>query len=324
MTTPSYRWWPYVRIARIDHWIKNAFMLLGVVVALFHDPSKATWRSVPILLLAVAATCLVASSNYVLNELLDAETDRHHPEKQRRPAVAGEINTTAGYAEWLILGALGIGIGFLINRYFALSAAALWVMAVGYNVRPVRLKEWPYLDVLSESINNPIRLLLGWFPFISDRLPSVSLIVSYWMAGAFLMAMKRLAEYRHIGDRARAAAYRQSFRHYTEQRLLASVVFYATAAGFFGGIVILRYHLELLLVIPLVAGLFAYYAHIGLATDSPAQHPEKLFRQRAFLTYLLLCAAVFTILMFVRIPALYRWFNVEPPGVNPLWTIGGR
>jgi hypothetical protein len=47
----------------------------------------------------------------------------------------------------------------------------LWVMGVVYNVKPIRSKELPYLDVLSESINNPIRLLLGWFPLIADRVP---------------------------------------------------------------------------------------------------------------------------------------------------------
>jgi hypothetical protein len=76
---------------------------------------------------------------------------------------------------------------------------------------PRRLKEWPYVDVLSESANNAIRLLLGWFALITDRFPPVSLILSYWMLGAFFMAMKRFAEYRSIGDPVVAAAYRRSF-----------------------------------------------------------------------------------------------------------------
>src|SRR5262245_21027484 len=61
---------PYVRIARVDHWFKNAFMLLGVVLALFYHPEIASLSNLLPLAVAVLSTCLVASSNYVLNELL--------------------------------------------------------------------------------------------------------------------------------------------------------------------------------------------------------------------------------------------------------------
>jgi hypothetical protein len=195
-------------------------------------------------------------------------------------------------------------------------------MGVLYNVPPFRTKEWPYLDVLSESINNPIRLFLGWFALIADRVPPLSLALSYWMIGAFFMAMKRYAEYRHIGDPAVAAAYRHSFRHYTEERLLVSILFYATACALFAGIFIVRYHLELLLFVPMAAGLFAYYLHLGMKPDSPTENPEKLYREQGFVAYLVVCFVVFVVLMFTSIPAIYTWFNVEPAGTSPLWTIG--
>ena len=84
--------------------------------------------------------------------------------------------------------------------------------------------------------------------------PPVSLLIAYWMAGAFFMATKRYAEFRHIADPKIAAAYRRSFAYYTEDRLLVSVVFYATACALFSGIFIVRYHLELILLTPLAAG----------------------------------------------------------------------
>ena len=64
----------------------------------------------------------------------------------------------------------------------------------------------PYVDVLSESVNNPLRLLLGWFVVTPDVVPPVSLLVAYWMVGAFFMASKRFAEYRSIGDPIEQAA----------------------------------------------------------------------------------------------------------------------
>ena len=316
--------WPYVQIARVDHWFKNAFMLLGVLLAIFYEPSVVTWGVMPELAVAILATCLVASSNYALNELLDGPRDRLHPEKKHRPVPSGRIHPPFAYAEWLVLAAAGFWLASSLNMYFLGSAVWLWVMGVAYNVPPIRTKEWPYLDVLSESVNNPIRLLLGWFALVTTQVPPLSLVISYWMVGAFFMGTKRYAEYRHIGDPAVAAAYRRSFAYYTEERLLVSLLFYATTCALFAGIFIVRYHLELILFTPLAAGMFAYYLHIGMLPNSPAQNPEKLYRQRGFFAYMLFTTVVFVLLMFSSIPGIYQLFNVDPAGIQPLWTLGGQ
>jgi decaprenyl-phosphate phosphoribosyltransferase len=313
---------PYLRLARIDHWFKNVFMLLGTFLALFVEPSLFRLDVLPPLALAFLATCIVASSNYVLNEVLDAPFDRAHPVKQHRPAAAEQVRRSIALAEWLLLGALGIGLGFLVHPFFAISALALWVMGIAYNVPPIRTKELPYLDVLSESVNNPIRLLLGWFALIQSQFPPVSLIIAYWMAGAFFMAIKRFAEYRQIGDRRTAKRYRRSFRYYNEERLLISLFFYVVMGALFAGVFIVRYRLELILILPLVAGFFAYYMHIGLKENSPVQHPEKLYREKGFVAFSIASAVVFVLLMFTSIPVLYEIFNVKLAQTSPLWTLG--
>jgi decaprenyl-phosphate phosphoribosyltransferase len=299
-------------------------MLLGVVLAFFYRPELYGWRSLWPLIVALAATCVVASSNYVLNELLDGERDKMHPENRHRPVPSGKIRPALGYAEWLILGAIGIGLSALINTPFMLSALTLWLLGVSYNVPPIRTKEWPYVDVLSESANNPVRLMLGWFPLIPDRIPPLSLVFSYWMVGAFFMATKRYAEYRHIADPQVAAAYRRSFAYYTEERLLVSILFYATSSALFAGIFIVRYHVELILCVPLAAGMFAWYLRIGLLSNSPAQKPETLFRQQGFFAYVCFSAVLFVVLMFTSFPWLYDLLNVEPSRAEPLWTIGSQ
>jgi decaprenyl-phosphate phosphoribosyltransferase len=316
--------WAYVQIARLDHWFKNSFMVLGVILAVFYEPRVATWSSLWPLAIAVIATCFVASSNYVLNELLDGPNDRLHPEKKFRPVPSGRVRPALGYVEWLLFAIAGLSIALSINIYFFGSALLLWIMGIAYNVPPLRTKEWPYVDVLSESVNNPIRLLLGWFALVTGHFPPLSLAIAYWMIGAFFMAMKRYAEYRHIGDRRVAAAYRRSFAYYTEDRLLISLFFYATSCALFAGIFIVRYHPELILFVPFAAGLFAYYMKLGLQPDSPTQNPEKLYRQPGFVAYLIVCFAVFVTLMFTSIPKIYELFNVAPSGVTPLWTLGDQ
>ncbi len=133
--------WPYIQIARIDHWFKNSFMLLGVILAVFYEPRVAAWSSVWPLFVAVLATCLVASSNYTINELLDGPNDILHPEKRFRPVPSGQIKPWIAYVQWLALAAAGFALALSLNFYFFLSALWLWVMGILYNVPPVRTKE---------------------------------------------------------------------------------------------------------------------------------------------------------------------------------------
>jgi 4-hydroxybenzoate polyprenyltransferase len=311
----------YVAIARPDHWCKNAFMVLGVLLAYFYYPQAFGWATATRILWAVAATCLIASSNYVLNEILDAPTDRNHPVKRHRPIPSGRIWLPAAYAEWIVLGVVGLAMAWALNRPFFYAALFLLVMGVVYNVRPIRSKDLPYVDVLSESINNPIRLLLGWFTVTAAEVPPVSLLIAYWMLGAFFMATKRFSEYRSIGDPVAAGAYRNSFRHYDERGLLVSMFFYTTCFALFLGIFIIRYHLELILSFPLIAGFVCYYLMIAFKENSATQNPERLYRERGLMIYLTICLAAFIILMFVHIKVLYTWFNVQSASITPLWHI---
>lgn len=296
--------WAYVQIARPDHWIKNVFVLPGIILAYFFHPEH--WQAVqlPGLLVGLLAVCLTASSNYVLNEWLDAERDRHHPVKKARPAASGQVKSGIAVAEWLLLGAVGAGLGFWVAVPMGWSCVLLWVMGTLYNIPPIRLKDVPYADVLSESINNPIRMAMGWYATGLGSAPPASILLAYWMFGAFLMATKRFAEYRAIADPARAAAYRKSFGFYTDQRLLVSIVFYTSLFAMFSGVFITRYQIELVLATPLVAYAMAYYLHLGYKAMSPAQYPERLYKERKLM---LLCASAFVVcgvLLLVRLPWL--------------------
>src|SRR5690606_10326341 len=140
-----------------------------------------------------------------------------------------------------VLSAGGLGLAGLLNAHFVAAALTLLLMGLVYNVPPVRTKDRPYVDVLSESINNPIRLVLGWAAVSTIAMPPVSILISYWMGGAFLMGIKRYAEYRMIHDQKVAAAYRKSFAKYTESSLLSSSVFYAINSSFFLAIFLFKY-----------------------------------------------------------------------------------
>jgi decaprenyl-phosphate phosphoribosyltransferase len=145
----------YLEIARVDHWVKNVFVLPGIVVALSVDHSRVeAWSWVNSALGAIAI-CLIASSNYVLNEILDAPFDLLHPSKASRPIPAGRASVPWAYAEWIVLMAAGLAAGWRISKTFEGLLLALWVMGCFYNIPPIRTKDVPYLDVLSERSTIP-------------------------------------------------------------------------------------------------------------------------------------------------------------------------
>ena len=313
----------YLALMRPDHWFKNVFALPGVAFAslMAHIPFDVFVRR---LVIGMMSLCLIASANYVINEWLDADYDRYHPVKRNRPSVVQRLNPWIVYAEYVAILLAGVALASLVSVYFLAAAVLLGIMGVVYNVHPFRSKDRAYLDVLSESINNPIRLLMGWFIVTHQPLPPSSLLVGYWMGGAFLMGVKRYAEFRYLAAAGTAGLYRRSFRFYSEETLLISSFFYAMCAGFFLGVFLVKYRIELLLGLPFVALLFAWYLRIGLKPDSAAQHPERLYRERAFIAYVGLVAVVLTALVFIDIPDL-KWFlnnaflseSAGPPAASP-------
>jgi 4-hydroxybenzoate polyprenyltransferase len=182
-------------------------------------------------------------------------------------------------------------------------------MGILYNVKPIRTKDIVFLDVLSESVNNMIRLLLGWFIVCENVYPPSSILVGYWMAGAFLMAVKRYAEYRMINNPELAGLYRKSFAKYTEETLLCSAFFYALCATFLIGIFLLKYRIEYIVAIPVLFFLFCYYLYIAHKPDSAAQKPEKLFREKKLMMLVAILIIMFAVLTFVDIPVVRIWEN---------------
>jgi decaprenyl-phosphate phosphoribosyltransferase len=156
-------------------------------------------------------------------------------------------------------------------------------------------------------------MLAGWHLTGTAAVPIVSLLVSYWMAGCYFMAVKRFAEFRMIGNPVQSAAYRKSFGWYTEPRLIVASLFYAACSMLFFGAFLMRYRLELVVSFPFVAVVMAAYLNLAYQPDSPAQRPENLHRQPMLMLAIIACAAIMVTLMFVDLPLLHRFFQPSSP-----------
>ncbi len=298
----------HLAIMRFDHAVKQLFIYPGTIVAIFVGHLAITRGLLWNIVLGTVAITAVASSNYVLNEILDAPFDRLHPTKHTRPAASGLVNLPLAYAQWIALAAIGFLLAASVAKGVLIAAVALWIMGCAYNVSPVRLKDIAYVDVLSEAINNPIRFLAGWYLATAVIAPPAMLLVAYWMLGGYFMALKRFSEYRQIGPE-NAGFYRRSFRHYTEKKLLNSTVFYASSAMLFFGAFIMHHCLQLFIAFPFISLLMTEYFSLSFDQDSAVQNPEKLWKQPRLMFLTVASATLLTLLLFMHLPSLSpSWF----------------
>ncbi len=294
----------YLKIARFDHWIKQLFILPGMVIAVLLTDTSYREISFVNSILGFLGTCFIASANYVINEWLDAPYDKYHPTKKHRPVVTENMSFKLVMVEYFLFAIAGIILSALVNGMFLATAIVLLVMGFLYNVKPFRTKDIPFIDVLSESVNNMLRLMMGWFIVTGESVPPSSVLIGYWMAGAFLMATKRFAEYRMIGDKKLAGLYRRSFVTYSEKSLLASALFYALISTFCIGVFMIKYRIEYILVTPIMFLIYAYYLSLSLDEDSSVQKPEKLYKEKKLMMLVLAFVLIVLLCTFVNIPIL--------------------
>ena len=296
----------YISLARFDHMTKHIFIVPGIVLAYAIQPIQASNLLFSIVVGLFSAIC-IASANYVINEWLDREYDAVHPTKSQRSSVVTTLNPRMVYAEYVLLLGVGLLFAYSVGDLFFLTSIAFAVSGLAYNVPPIRTKDKPYLDVISESINNPIRLLLGWAMVESTTLPPSSLLLGYWMVGAFLMCAKRLGEFREIVATSGTAVlgfYRRSFRHYSQESLMVSCFVYAMLSAFMLAIFLIKYRTEYIIVFPCITGLFAVYLWLATRAGSVAQRPERLFHSRRLTVMLASTVVAFVIGTFVDMPLL--------------------
>lgn len=129
------------RALRVGQWTKNLLVFVPLIAAhRFYEWGTAA-RSVA----AFVAFGCCASAGYLLNDLIDLESDRHHPEKRFRPLAAGQVRVAWALRTIPALLAIGCAIGALASPLLCVVLLAYFACTAAYSLH---IKKVAVLDVL--------------------------------------------------------------------------------------------------------------------------------------------------------------------------------
>ncbi len=143
-----------VRSMRPKQWPKNAFVFAAIVFdgQLFEVPLISR------VVLAAIIFCLVSGVVYLINDLVDIEKDRQHPEKRHRPLAAGELSPRAATVAAVAIISGSLPLSFLLSTAFGAVVTGYFVLQVTYSFI---LKNWVIIDVLSVAAGFVLRAVAG-------------------------------------------------------------------------------------------------------------------------------------------------------------------
>lgn len=148
----------YLRLIRPQHWIKNVFVL----VPMFFGGVLFDLTTIESGLLVFMAFSFIASSIYCYNDIVDADADRHHPVKCRRPIASGEVSVSHAYLLMAVMAVLSAAMIMLlpspVRMGTAIVVAIYYVLNLAYCSK---LKQYAVLDVCIVAFGFVLRIVAG-------------------------------------------------------------------------------------------------------------------------------------------------------------------
>jgi 4-hydroxybenzoate polyprenyltransferase len=180
-----------LKAIRAHQWTKNVLLILPLMLS--HNISLRTF--IPALE-AFLCFSFIASTNYLVNDLLDIESDRHHLKKRFRPFAAGDLSVSAGLAIALVLVAATCA---LLPRLPGAFGLWLLVYAATTSAYSFYLKRIPLIDVLVLSGLYTLRMLAGGAATATPISPWLSSLAVFLFLS--LAMVKRFSELANLRDR---------------------------------------------------------------------------------------------------------------------------
>lgn len=204
---------------RVTQWVKNIVVFAPIIFSGFlFVPGyfgKVVW--------AFGLFCLLSSSIYVFNDLIDIKSDRLHPFKKNRPIASGAIPIELAVFLFIFLGGVSLLLGLMTSTFFFAAMGTYFVMNIFYSLW---WKKVPILDVFVIAAGFVLRIYAG--SFVINVHMDVWFLLTVVSASLFLAVGKRRSEMTLLsGAGIEAKGLRTTLVHYTPALLDAYTSMFA-------------------------------------------------------------------------------------------------
>lgn len=280
---------------RIRQWYKNLIVFLGLVYGL----ELLSFENLSSVILGFVALCIIASAGYIRNDIIDLESDKIHPEKNKRPLPSGVVTLTQAYIIFFVLLISGLFLSFFLDLWFFIIIIAL---VVNTEIYSQILKKFIFLDVFSIGINFVIRAVSGILLIKTPISPWI--ILGVFFVALFLGFIKRKSEL--IILKNSAGDHRKVLENYTidslNSSILISAIMIITTYSLYSIIGPFDDH-RLILTVPFVVFIILRQIHLSNINHIVIQKNE-FFKEKLLLVTLLIFS-IFTLLLLYT-----EFFNV--------------
>lgn len=291
--------WAYIRLLRPRQWTKNLIAYAPLLFAAKAHISHLFLNAS----LCVAAFCLVSSSIYIINDILDKEADRLHPTKCKRPIAAAQVSSTKAAFLAVLLAAAGLGLCFFVRPSLILVLISYLVLTISYSFV---LKHIAILDVLAIAGGFLLRAVAG---AVAVHVPMSGWFLLCTGLGAIFLALEKRRRELSVLQNS-ADVHRKALQSYSPQlldrleslilpSLLTSYVFYS----------FLSVHGQwMMLTVPFVIYGLMRYQQLSVSSQGQTGSPEEvLFKDRPIQIAILLWLCSSALVVYGGIQSLLHF-----------------
>lgn len=171
----------YVKLMRPQQWVKNLFLFAPLFFSFKYSVAQFVQVFAGFILFSLAASAL-----YSLNDILDREEDRYHPEKKNRPIASGKIDIRSAIILTVALLTISLTSAALLSKGFLYILLIYVLMNIAYSVK---LKHISILDISLISIGFVLRIFAG--AELVDIIPTNWIVLVTFLLALFLALAKR-------------------------------------------------------------------------------------------------------------------------------------
>ncbi|GAB4259869.1 decaprenyl-phosphate phosphoribosyltransferase [Thermincola ferriacetica] len=239
-----------LKTMRPKQWTKNLIIFAGIIFArkIFTDGYLLKT------LYAFLDFCILSGSVYIINDLVDIEKDKAHPQKRNRPLASGQLSAPLATVFVILSTVLSLGSAFFLNINFGFVALAYFLLTLSYSFK---LKNVVIIDVIVIALGFILRAVAGAVVIAADISPW--LLVCTFLLALFLALTKRRHELLLLDDKARS--HRKILDEYQPEMLdqMISVVTSSTVMAYSLYTFTSGHSIYLMTTIPFVVyGIFRY------------------------------------------------------------------